>query len=72
MPNCCCTVLKCSNRGGHEFPKDNIRCKAWVIAIRREEKGGKKWWPTANSIVCKRHFLATDYVETTTYGKLSY
>ena len=68
MPNTCCSVYGCSNRGGHEFPKDDATCKAWVIAIRRTEQNGKMWRPTANSVVCKAHFKATDYKEKTLIG----
>ena len=36
MPNSCCSVPKCSNReGGHMFPIDDVRKKAWVHAIHR-------------------------------------
>ena len=69
MPTCCC-VKGCHNRGGHEFPKDRVRCKAWVVAIRRvEDKMGQLWWPTTSSLVCREHFKQDDYIQQTFIGK---
>ena len=56
MPNGCCCVYGCSNRSGHLFPKDTFRRKQWQIAVRREN-----FTPTGSNIVCKIHFLESDY-----------
>ena len=64
MPTCC-FVPGCSTRGGHNFPTDENKRKAWVLAINRKEgdKKGKAWIPSNSSVVCRRHFLPTDYKE---------
>ena len=41
MPNTCCSVPYCHNKGGHAFPKDQALRKKWIIAIKRD-----KWIPT--------------------------
>ena len=68
MPHTCCCVPGCSNRGGHIFPADKDRRKAWVLAIKREDaqNKGKAWTPKEHDVVCKQHFLPTDYNESTT------
>ena len=70
MPTCC-SVYGCHNKvGGHLFPSDKDKCKAWVIAIRRVEgKKGQLWWPSDSSVVCREHFKPTDYVQETFIGK---
>ena len=64
MPTCC-FVPGCSTRGGHNFPTDENKRKAWVRAINRKEsdKKGKAWIPSNSSVVCRRHFLPSDYKE---------
>ena len=56
MPNGCCGVYGCSNRLGHSLPKDTFWRKQWQIAVRMEN-----FTPTGSSIVCKIHFLESDY-----------
>ena len=56
MLNGCCCVYGCSNWSGHSFPKDTFLRKQWQIAVRRENL-----MPTGSSIVCKIHFLQSDY-----------
>jgi len=70
MPKTCCVVPGCSNRGGHEFPKDPGLRKAWVVAIRRNDADNKSrlWTPTATSLVCADHFLPSDYQHLTKTG----
>ena len=46
MPNKC-IVYQCNEPSGFRFPKDKIRRKWWIAAVRRD-----KWRPTAHSIVC--------------------
>ncbi len=74
MPHTCCCVPGCSNRGGHLFPTDENRRKAWVLAINRHEgeNKGKAWIPSNSSVVCKRHFLPEDYKEVTFTGLSSF
>lgn len=52
MVNSCCCVPNCSDRGGHEFPKDLEHRKQYVVivAIKREDNRvkGKLWTPTRN------------------------
>ncbi|XP_070184167.1 uncharacterized protein [Littorina saxatilis] len=60
MPSTCCCVYGCSNRSGHLFPKDPNRRKQWETAVKREEEK-KNWKATNCSIVCKEHFLPSDY-----------
>ncbi len=70
MPHTCCCVPGCSNRGGHLFPVDENRKKDWVLAIKRQdaENKDKPWVPGKHDVVCKRHFLPTDYKESTSAG----
>ena len=68
-----CSVLGCNHQGSHKFPKeDSELCKKWVIAIKRgiHSKTDRLWTPTSAAIVCKRHFLETDFVSTNSLGKL--
>ncbi|XP_041979066.1 THAP domain-containing protein 1-like [Aricia agestis] len=52
-----CAVPTCSTKtGGHKFPKDEIRLKQWLVAIRRE-----RYTPSYYSRVCKDHFTKDDY-----------
>ena len=72
MPNTCCCVPGCKERGGHRFPLDADKCKAWVIAIKRDSQvsKGKLWWPSDNSVVCKAHFVDEDFQELSKTGEL--
>ena len=69
MPSTCCSVPHCSNRGGHVFPKDEKLKKKWIKAIKRNMDRNKYqlWNPTKTSVVCKLHFLPSDYISETTY-----
>ncbi len=70
MPNTCCCVPGCSNRkGGHIFPVDKERRKAWALALKREDgkNKGKAWIPGQHHVVCKEHFLPSDYTESVTF-----
>jgi hypothetical protein len=65
-------VPHCSNRGGHVFPKDEKLKKKWIKVIKRNMDRNKYqlWNPTKTSVVCKLHFLPSDYLsETTCSGK---
>ena len=42
--------------------------QAWIVAVRRADKKGKKWAPTARTVVCRRHFTEQDYMEKTVEG----
>ena len=59
-----CVVPMCHERGGHKFPQNAALRKLWLIAIRRD-----KWLPNGNSLVCRQHFVSSDYKESTAYGK---
>lgn len=64
MTRTCCSVPKCHNKvGGHRFPTDRQRQRSWVRAIRRENANHTLWQPTGYSVVCHKHFVATDYEE---------
>ena len=71
MPSTCCSVLHCSNKGGHVFLKDEKLKKKWIKAIKRNMDRNKYqlWNPTKTSIVCKLHFPPSDYTSETTCGK---
>jgi hypothetical protein len=71
MPSTCCFVPHCSNRGGHVFPKDEKLKKKWIEAIKRNMDRNKYqlWNPTKTSVVCKLHFLPSDYISENTCGK---
>ena len=62
MPSYCC-VPQCNGLGGFIFPKDNELRKKWLIAIKREDYNKCLWRPSEHSVVCHRHFKATDFVE---------
>ena len=73
MPGTCCSVPGCHLRGGHEFPADNERRKAWINAIRRlDQTTMKAWVPSQTAVVCKSHFKEEDYVQATIHGKKKY
>ena len=68
MPGTCCCVPGCSTRGGgHLFPSDESRKRAWILAIKRQDGQNKDkvWIPGQYDVVCKKHFLPEDYKETT-------
>ncbi len=71
MPKTLCCVPRCSNRGGHGFPANEMLKQQWIVAIKRVREDGKKWHPTATSVVCYRHFLPEDYTAVTYHGKRS-
>ncbi|GBP08144.1 THAP domain-containing protein 4 [Eumeta japonica] len=48
-------VLK-KKTGVQKYPKDKIRLKQWLGAIRRDQ-----FTPTNNSLMCKNHFNKDDY-----------
>lgn len=68
MPSTCCCVPNCSNRGGHLFPKDEKLKKIWIRAIKRNMEDNKHqlWKPSKTSVVCKLHFIPSDYISQTT------
>ncbi|XP_061196585.1 uncharacterized protein LOC133204857 [Saccostrea echinata] len=68
MPETCCCVPECSNRGGHAFPSDQSRRKIWIHAIKRGETRFQSWEPKTHAVVCRAHFKADDYVTETQHG----
>ncbi|XP_062578650.1 uncharacterized protein LOC134240580 [Saccostrea cucullata] len=68
MPETCCCVPGCSNRGGHAFPSDQTRRKSWIHAIRRGETRFQSWEPSAYAVVCRSHFKESDYLAETVHG----
>ncbi|KAH7982414.1 hypothetical protein HPB52_004685 [Rhipicephalus sanguineus] len=68
MPGCCCAPNCKSNYAGepsvrvHVFPNDPVRRAAWTRAVPR-----KDFAPTKNTVLCEKHFLASDYVKTSKY-----
>lgn len=67
MPYTCYCVPGWSNKGGHYFPKDMKLRKKWIFSIRRNSSEQKyKLWET--SVVCREHFLPSDYVGETVFG----
>ena len=67
-PDCC--VPKCTEKGGYIFPKDKELKKKWRVAIRRADKQKRLWNPTKHSVVCRKHFKTSDFVEPkVTYGE---
>lgn len=56
MVTCCCVPGCHAREPGHRFPANSERRKKWLIAIRREN-----FTPTAESRVCKSHFVPEDY-----------
>ena len=72
MPSNCCCVPGCHERGGHTFPSDIKQKEKWVVAIRRLDEMTKKLWePSKSAVVCKQHFVSSDYIEQTIQGKRS-
>uniref|UniRef100_A0A8W8KAL4 THAP-type domain-containing protein n=1 Tax=Magallana gigas TaxID=29159 RepID=A0A8W8KAL4_MAGGI len=64
MPQYCC-VPGCTGYGGHKFPHDKIYSKKWRIAIKRTDPKTKQLWkPGPNDVVCKAHFVSSDYKST--------
>jgi hypothetical protein len=70
MPEICCCVPGCSNRGRHAFPSDQTRRKSWIHAIRRGETRFQSWEPSAHAVVCRSHFKESDYYTETVHGKI--
>ncbi len=68
MPNKC-VVPGCNDANGHKFPIEKKRRKEWCVAIKRlVKKGGHLWEPvTGKEVVCKKHFVPSDY-RPPTYG----
>lgn len=67
-----CVVPGCNKPNGHRFPTDSEARLKWIQAIRRlktDENGAKLgkskevlWEPKrGKEIVCKGHFLPSDY-----------
>lgn len=69
MPETCCCVPGCSNRGGHKFPSDQTRRKSWIHAIRRGETRFQSLEPSLHVVVCRLHFTESDYFSETVHGK---
>lgn len=70
MPETCCVVPNCSQKGRHIFPKDKARHDAWVQAIKRGKSTFEKWTPPSKySYICERHFTEEDYHGLTYSGK---
>ena len=69
MPNFC-AASDCNNRiRGHHFPKERDLKKKWIVAIKRvANKHDKAWHPSENAVVCYKHFLPSDYVNSTLTG----
>ena len=64
MPQYCCVPM-CTNSGGHRFPKDESIKLKWRVAIKRIDPQTKQlWMPGDLDVVCKMHFLPSDYTET--------
>ncbi|XP_062603302.1 THAP domain-containing protein 3-like [Saccostrea cucullata] len=68
MPETCCCVPECSNRGGHVFPSDPLRKISWIHAIKRGETRFQSWEPSTHAVVCRAHFKEEDYVTETSHG----
>ena len=68
MPETCCCVPNCSNRGGHVFPSDPLRRKTWIHAIKRGETRFQSWTPSTHAVVCRAHFKSDDYLTETQHG----
>ena len=67
-PNCC--VPKCSEKGGYVFPKEKELKKKWRVAIKRANDQKQLWNPSKHSVVCRKHFKSSDFVEPkVTYGE---
>ncbi|KAH7967124.1 hypothetical protein HPB49_022908 [Dermacentor silvarum] len=61
MPDCCCAP-NCKSNYVHMFPNDPVRRAAWTEAVSR-----KDFAPTKNTVLCEKHFAASDYVKTPKY-----
>lgn len=70
MPETCCCVPGCSNRGGHAFPSDQTRRKSWIHAIKRGETRFQSLEHSAYAVVCRSHFKESDYLAETVHGKI--
>ncbi|XP_056001961.1 uncharacterized protein LOC125661824 isoform X2 [Ostrea edulis] len=68
MPETCCCIPGCSNRGGHAFPSDQIRRKSWIHAIKQGETRSQSWEPSVYAVVCRSHFKESDYLGETIHG----
>jgi len=56
-----CAAPNCSVRyhlSSFHFPKDKEMYDRWKKAVPRDN-----WVPTANSVLCEKHFLPTDFKE---------
>lgn len=66
MPTGCC-VPECTNQiGGFTFPLDKKKAKLWLDSIKRYVRDTatsriKAWKHTKYSVVCKEHFLPSDF-----------
>ena len=69
MPETTCCVPGCSRKGRHRFPKDILRRKTWVYAIKRGETKYESWSPKTFSYICDNHFKTDDYHSLTYAGK---
>ncbi len=45
MPQTLCCVPRCSNRGGHGFPANEMLKQQWIVAIKRVREDGKNGTP---------------------------
>ncbi len=75
MPQTYCSVPVCKNRGGHKFPGDSVARKLWVGALKRAsnkptEDSSTSWQPGPHDVVCKDHFIESDYIAENYYGRL--
>ena len=59
-----CCAFGCTNTGGHVFPKDAKRKKAWIERIAR-----KNFKPSVHAVVCHEHFVEEDYLSINAYGE---
>ena len=67
MVNYCC-VPRCNGSGGFSFPEEKGLRRKWLIAICRTTRDKKHWKPSEHSVVCCRHFLSSDFQESTAAG----
>jgi len=67
MVNYCC-VPQCNGTGGFLFPEEKKLRKQWQVAVRRVSYKKRLWEPSVYSVVCKKHFKSTDFMETTVCG----
>lgn len=59
-----CCVPGCFKTNGYFFPKDPEMRMRWRVAIRREGPKKKLWEPGEYSVVCRDHFLPSDFTVT--------